>query len=454
MRKSFLLFASMIVALGADAQLATRSMVRNDLKPLKLENPVQRTRPDAGTANKGTGQTRRMYNYVNHLATVINPDILTEPDFVNNPYMWDRYNGKAVYQGTSSLVLDTIDLGSYGFVLHPWFAGYNNDAAYPGGTMAMRNTNAYTVDSIITYGAYGRNRSNTTSVDTLRFVYTYANGSSTSNILSYYYTQNIMSQYGVDTAFAFVMDYNPATRTMMRQPGSSGPAVVVKDVYLKAADTAKQAFGIAAGLSVPAGNLTGVSITFITGDNFTPYDTVFSGSATPGRPFKHGMFRPNIFVEKTDLSLFPTYSKNNYNSGQFQIQYLSTSDYIPNWALYGSSPSQASPSQFPDVDFVISCPTCASLDVKNVNVAKLGNAYPNPANATITLPITMKESANVNVMVSNMLGQSMASQNMGQINANQTKNATFSTANLANGVYFMTVEASGARSTARFVVAH
>jgi hypothetical protein len=53
-----------------------------------------------------------------------------------------------------------------------------------------------------------------------------------------------------------------------------------------------------------------------------------------------------------------------------------------------------------------------------------------------------------------MLGQVIATQNMGAMNAGQKTTATFNTSALAAGVYLYTVEADGQRVTNRFTVAH
>lgn len=96
----------------------------------------------------------------------------------------------------------------------------------------------------------------------------------------------------------------------------------------------------------------------------------------------------------------------------------------------------------------------STLGINNIAGVTIGKVYPNPAKNKVTLPVTAKEKANVAVTLSNTVGQVMATHDMGEMNTNQTANATFSTAGIANGVYFLTVEANGARTTSRFVVAH
>jgi len=96
----------------------------------------------------------------------------------------------------------------------------------------------------------------------------------------------------------------------------------------------------------------------------------------------------------------------------------------------------------------------APTSVGNIPGVTVSSAFPNPANNAVSMQVTVKESASVTVTLSNMVGQVMDTQNLGLVSANGSKNATFSTAGIANGVYFLTVEANGGRSTTRFVVAH
>jgi hypothetical protein len=105
-----------------------------------------------------------------------------------------------------------------------------------------------------------------------------------------------------------------------------------------------------------------------------------------------------------------------------------------------------------DFAFRVTCANCFPLSVKDAsNLIGSINAYPNPANTDITIPFTLKEANATNVTISNTVGQVMGSQSFGKVTSGK---AVFSTANLASGVYFYTVEANGARSTGRFVVSH
>ena len=101
--------------------------------------------------------------------------------------------------------------------------------------------------------------------------------------------------------------------------------------------------------------------------------------------------------------------------------------------------------------FHVDCPTCPTLSVADIQKDIVANAYPNPATDEVRVPFTLKATADVNVTLTNLMGQVVKSQNMG----NTAKaEAVFSTSDLANGVYIFTVEANGQRQTGRVVVSH
>jgi hypothetical protein len=101
--------------------------------------------------------------------------------------------------------------------------------------------------------------------------------------------------------------------------------------------------------------------------------------------------------------------------------------------------------------FHVDCPTCPVLNVADINTDIVVSAYPNPAADEVRVPFTLKTAADVNVTLSNVMGQVVKSQNMG---STAKAEAVFSTSNLPNGVYIYTVEANGQRQTGRVVVSH
>jgi hypothetical protein len=101
--------------------------------------------------------------------------------------------------------------------------------------------------------------------------------------------------------------------------------------------------------------------------------------------------------------------------------------------------------------FHVTCNTCVDLKVANVSNILGASAYPNPASTEINVPFSLKNAADVKVSLTNAIGQVMATKSAG--NSTNGK-VVFNTAELANGIYFYTVEANGEHKTGRVVVAH
>jgi hypothetical protein len=95
-----------------------------------------------------------------------------------------------------------------------------------------------------------------------------------------------------------------------------------------------------------------------------------------------------------------------------------------------------------------------NTSVGSIAGVTIGNAFPNPANSTLNVPVSVTTGASINVSLSNMIGQVLETQSLGKIAAGQSKTAVFNTSNLAAGVYLYTVESNGERVTSRVVVAH
>jgi hypothetical protein len=105
----------------------------------------------------------------------------------------------------------------------------------------------------------------------------------------------------------------------------------------------------------------------------------------------------------------------------------------------------------------LSCPSCDVVkkpnSIKESSLFADVKAFPNPANAELNIPFTVKGNSTVAVSITNMVGQVIATQTI-EANAGQTATATFNTSNLASGVYMYTLKADGQQVTNRFSVAH
>jgi hypothetical protein len=80
-------------------------------------------------------------------------------------------------------------------------------------------------------------------------------------------------------------------------------------------------------------------------------------------------------------------------------------------------------------------------------------AYPDPANTSINIPITMNQEGIAKVIIANITGQELKAQTL-NCKGGLTTNATFNTSDLADGMYLYSINANGQTISGKFVVAH
>ena len=108
------------------------------------------------------------------------------------------------------------------------------------------------------------------------------------------------------------------------------------------------------------------------------------------------------------------------------------------------------PFSVPHMAFHINWPL-PSLKVENKTAAPRINLFPNPANDQLDISFILNSNANVKISVINTIGQVVAVHNIGNVSNGK---AVFNTSGFPAGVYLYTLDADGARSTGRFVIAH
>jgi hypothetical protein len=352
---------------------------------------------------------------------------------------------------------------SLGLVTDPSFGGFNNSGYYLG-EMQITPTNSYSVDSIRFFGIYGFKTTNT-YVDTLRVAFVYGdasrgNGTSGPDVyLAKTGNTSVWANYGAsDSMSTYRMHFDSTTTT------ANGTTRVTKDIILDNTtgtpawgDTLSNGFyygRVGLGdVSVPAGNLIGATITFISGSpSFTPDDTVFG--STMG--YKHNMFRPfTIFRGASSAASFASYSDTNRNSGMFKTLPDTSlgwgGQYIPLW--FWTSSGGASTYQYPYIDFHINCSACGVVTNGVNDVRKISKVavYPNPAIDELNVPFTLQAAANTTISLQNIVGQVVATKNFMNVSSGK---AVFDTRHISPGVYVCTVSSDGERYTARVTITH
>ncbi|MES2704330.1 MAG: T9SS type A sorting domain-containing protein [Bacteroidota bacterium] len=467
MKQLLLVLSAAITAGAASGQEKQMTMLHNPMAETATHAAISKAigsyrHADKHAAHKTTAATERWYSFVDYFDT-------TEQDNSSSialaaPYLWNDTMSVDAYSATGGgTVFNHNTMVSLGTVLHPFFSGFN-DHTYYNGEMKITSANAYILDSITIFGRYGFNPAKSAVVDTIRISIVYGNGASTADVYRAGSTNPaVLSRFGLaasDTLYSYRYHYD----SVRNRP--SGTTVVVKDIILNNSGTSP-AWGdtLSNGtyvhtlgftpINIPAGNLVGAAMTFISGDaSFVPHDTVFS--STMG--YKYNMLRPYVAYRGTaSTPQFPTYNAANGNTGLFKTLpnfYNGWIDqYIPLW--FWSSGTGAATSQYPYIDYHLKCATCGTVydntSVGTVVTENTVTALPNPATDKLTISYSLTQSTDVTITLTNLVGQAVASQTAAN---SATGNVVFNTAALTPGLYFYTVSANGGRTTGRVVVAH
>lgn len=478
MKKLLLLLASGSIALSGFAQ--QRSVF--DAPSTPQDQRVISTKGFTGPKSTGssyaakTTASSRWYSYFSYQDTALS--FYGQVAGGSLPYLWNDTMSFNAYSGG---VWGYNTMVSYGSILSPFFTrpslgsvggpvnGFNDYSLYPG-EQKITSTDGYSVDSLIVYGVYEMNPAKYAMgiVDTIKIRLVSGDGGSTDDIFGDGYTTGNTSRYGVDTVRFMSMLYD-SVRNITGGTTASATQIYLIDTSMWG-DTlsngvmpivigVKNASGAATPFTVPAGNLVGASISFKSGDPTFPItgDTVNYGNGN----WKYNMFRAWVWATSTVSGSTVTTNYAKYdpvdpNEGVFKSLPNYTNgwgnQYVPMWAWGVTGPSGL---QYPVMSYKLSCaacgvvePTGAVSDVKNINTAY---AYPNPAEDVVNVPFTLNSASNVTVTLVNMVGQTVATKSLTNVNAGTV---TFSTATLPSGLYTFSVNANGQRSTGRVVVAH
>jgi len=214
-------------------------------------------------------------------------------------------------------------------------------------------------------------------------------------------------------------------------------------------------------MSVAAQNIVGITLTFKSGDpsfpTTLPGDTVLNNNGV-NNYYKYNAFRPYVYYRTTGSTsstpIFAIYDKFDRNIGTFKNLPNSsngwTDRYIPLWA-WSASGGTPSSLQYLYADVHIMCPTCI-VGVEDINQNKSAvSAYPNPAGNELNILFKMPDVSNVSVSLINMVGQTVATQNIGKVSNGK---AVFNTADLPAGMYIYTLNSNGVRSSGHIAIAH
>lgn len=462
MKKLFLLLASGSIAISGNAQMRVLNFDNKAIS--NRSKPYQIPAAEKSVAKSTAAAPDRVYSYYAYFDTT-QVDIAGIQTGNIGITMWQD----AAQLGGFTSGYDTIQMVSVASILHPQAPSMNNTTYYTG-EMQITNADAYKVTSVHVYGVYDFNPANT-QVDTLVLSFVYGDASASPSGNGIFTNGSVTGGHYGHWPVASTR-YDTTTLNYARNDGSWGTAnpYVVKvplgpssfgdtfssGVWHKEVSLASFAGG---GLSVPAGKQVGMSWSFRSGLATLPaMDTIFYSDGT----MKYNMWRPLVKFASNDGTStgvqFAPQDTTDYNQGMYKTLPHDANGwgyiYVPMWAWSSSGTgSGASVYQHPIVDWTINCPTCGNItvDVKNTELITKINAYPNPAGNILNVPFTLSSASNVTVTMTNVLGQVVATQEMGKVAAGTAK---FNTSSLPSGVYTYSVFANGQRSTGRVAINH
>jgi hypothetical protein len=490
MKKSFLILAAGLVAGIANGQDARKSVLfnygakRSEVVSKSAALQLSSTIPtipnnDPKPAVPGGVAGSRWYDYVN---MIMGPSTVSADASFTGLNMWQ--NDKVLFCFPGTTPFDTVRFQSLAMGFMPYATAWNASPTFDG-LMAITAGDTYTVDSVAVVGAYDRDVTDLTTVDTLVFTFAIGNGASTSELAFglEYPAGPLPAAYGLVGGLPLLTMYydsvnNRAGRNTVAITvppiNTIAPITAAGRVYkmlMKPEDTISinsHTVGELTGIypraghsdpvinvSVPAYSFMSMSVSFISGETVPAYATVRNVDQT----YNYGAFTPilGFAADGAGDPVFPPFVAGDWTTGYFKRINTpnSTGTYTPNWGwtTTGTSPSSL---QYPAISYHVTCASCllggdSRLAVNNVTSGTSVKTYPNPANSVMNVEFTTAQAGNVVVTLSNVLGQVVATQNMGNV---AKGNASFNTAGLAAGVYMYNVSVNNVSNTGRIVVAH
>lgn len=412
------------------------------------------------SANKTTTGGHRWFNYARDYIDTAEQTITGGANYITGRTvpMWQDTN--LIVQGPTATW--NVNLVSVGDIFDPMAYSFNDTFFFPS-LLSVTPLNTYTIDSVTISGKYRFNPAKTTVVDTLRLSFVHGAGGSETTDDIFSGRTFTSSHYG--TVSFYDMHYD-SIRNYARHDTTWGtPSDNVKDIILTSAnwgDTlADGSMLLKIELPTPltlTGERAGLSMSFISGDPSIPSSAPFDTLTRADGTYKYNVFEPMIDIVFNDIQAqwAPLFAMDN-NAGYYKVQ--------PTWA---NGWSKAYLSQFtfnineghyiyqyPDISWRVGCPACRLMPpttaVNNVQTEINVHAYPNPANDELNIPFNLTRSAPVKIWIYNMLGQQVATCDMGITSAGT---ATINTRSLPEGIYLCTVSAGDARSTSKITITH
>ncbi|MEZ5046379.1 MAG: T9SS type A sorting domain-containing protein [Chitinophagaceae bacterium] len=444
MKKLLLIAIGAICSVSAFSQYAEKPLISVNTNNLKLSTDVNKT---PSKIERKTSKTRAASRWYDIVEAVNVSQGSTNAIYSNDNYnlMWTDSTMLAPFSDGVNTIYDGIWVKSLQQVMDPSDPIFNS-ADY-NGLANIQKSSGYTIDSVQIAGVYSRNPNKPNVVDTLIVSIAHGPGGTSSNVKFYYFASpTTITNYG-DTVRFGTADLNINTYI------ANGSGVWSKKIPLTTAteiDTLSNGFNLfslAPNVVVPAGELSAMTVTFKSGDTWTPFlDTVrVSGATTPN----FNNFRFVSFEE--NAASFQEYRKGYYNASSLMQQDTSGwgGEYPPSYAYTSASYSYEHHWWF----WKLSCPTCWSVNTEDFTNINDVNVYPNPVSDEVKFSFSVKDfSKTANISISNSLGQIVKQLSLSNVAANTNQHASINVSDLSSGIYIYTIEANGQKVSNKLMI--
>ena len=421
-----------------------------------------------------------------------------------SPMWWDSTTRYRYSDGSGGTILEAAEWAGFSQLFDPIrFTSYNDTDAVDGNgapfvtgdDIAIKNTNAYTVDTIQIRAAYIRmiNRPDSV-VDTLIVTVAPQNTDyfydSTGNSWIFNNTNVLGTVPGATRIYTPQVKYaDSILRGVLPDNAVSGAHQTVDTFFLTNADRHLPDFSSGseadtlqlyqlpirhgAGNTIPAGQRFAVSVSFKSGGTWVPnidsirslhrFCPVFgfqlgSSSTSSGwMPYMYGLNPDYNGTSYLDARGRPSENLTTYpyvNHSGHPARWLS--QFVAQDLNGGTTAGNGYFDQFMWMNAHVSCSGCSLIrqvvSVNNVpTIITKVQAFPNPATDKLTVGFTLGQSTDVTIALTNAMGQVIETQKINNVSIGK---AEFNVATLSSGVYFFTVNANGEHHTGRITIAH
>lgn len=446
MKKILLLGLMAMTTYGTSVFAQQRTLIGS--QPEMMPTQIQKGTPTvkSAQANKHTRAGSRWYS-APYAVSQMDGTNLFDADHNNFNYLWQDSTILGNFGGTHS----PIWAKSIYQVLDPRAFIFNDPASF-NGEMQVTNNDQFSIDSVFCQFAYFRNPARAAVVDTL--IVTVSKGNTNPSDLWFWKEGQsfVQTNYLVDTIYMASTKFDFANLTMLKSVGSMAMTKKIIMDQNFANDTLPGGWNYfnipVTGLTnLPANSLPGITVTFKSGDTWTP---LVDSVSTTGNGRNYMLFASS---RENAPAGFRYATKGDYNvSGMLKNDTTDWGEvYIPSY--YFNSPA----FEFHWFEWKLSCPTCATVGsgvgINDLAIFNNVEAYPNPATSQLSVVLNLKEDAkNVTLDITNILGQVVKKVDLGSVRANQSTGQVINISDLSSGLYIYTINANNQKISNKLMV--